>query len=147
MATLLLRNIGDIWDKSKKRVTEKASQNIINMAACRGISLFKAGQKVIFPRVEGLESYTRHVAEFLMPNASDEEQVAYMSSALIPVDLNTGDATSEDYIDSPTLMSESVRAFIADHTLDPYVDGERAKAFAETFGCHYETNFHELFSR
>ncbi len=145
MTNILLRNIGDIWDKSEKRVTDKGSQNIINMAACRGISLARPGNVVIFPRIPHLDEYMVHVGEFLLPTAKKEDQFKHMQSALMSVDLPVGDAATEDYIDSPTLQDQALKAILNQAILDPYVDGERAGAFAEAFNCHYQDDFHPLF--
>ncbi len=131
---LLLRNVGDIWDKSgNKRVTGKRDQDIINMASCRGLSVAKNGTRVIFPQQEGIESYIEHVADFLMPGKEKKEQMAYMNSVLIPAKLLVGDATSEDYLESPSLADKEVQLSLKNCELEPYVDGERVEQFAKVF--------------
>ncbi len=142
---LLLRNVGDIWDLSgDKRVTAKKDQDIINMASCRGISLLKDDSKLIFPHQDGIESYIEHVADYLMPGQAKAVQMKQMNSKLIPVKLKVGDATSEDYLDSDSI-NDTQKAMIHGGQLDPYVDGERAKRFAQAFECEYSAEFHDLF--
>lgn len=143
---LLFRNVGDIWDKSEgKRVTDKRSQDIINMASCRGISFAKDGNKIIFPHQPDIEAYLDHVADFLLPGETKEKQKAYIDSVVIPAKLPVGDATSEDYLEAKNLLEPGIKAMIEGSHLEPYVDGEGAAAFAQTFGCHYESEFHKLF--
>lgn len=102
---------------------------------------------MIFPHQPGIESYIEHVADFLMPEKSKEEQLQHMKEMVIPVKLEVGDATSEDYLDSYDWDNATLKSFLAGSQLEAYVDGQRAGAFAQKMNCDYPSKFHELFFR
>lgn len=137
---LLLRNPGDALSEG---ITDPNAHSILYAITCRALSLLKPGQKIIFPKQGGIESYLEHVAEFLMPMQDLKTRISHLKAMLIPVPLKKEDVTSKDYLQS---LDSIVTNTLNDHKLEPYVDGSSARTFAQELGCEYPDTFHETLS-